>query len=270
MRCKMELVNTRRIRFGGDTPFLSACQMGQLEAASFLAEVAGIDLNAVNENGESAFHRACDYGHLEVVRFLAALPGFNVLHATNIYEQTGLHLAIESDHLHVVRFLLSSNLGFDTETRDTNNCTALHRAIMCNRLDIAEYLVSVHNADIQPIGHLNRSCLHWAVAKMNVKVVRYLLESFPVAVPGLLAATDDFGNTPLHHCKYGDDGEICRLLIQNGAQINARNIYGKTPLHGATYHLALAQEFIQHGADLLATDNGGNTPFDLAYSNITT
>ncbi len=64
----------------------------------------------------------------------------------------------------------------------------------------------------------------------------------------------------------GGHAEIAKMLVRAGADVNARQRHGWTPLHGAadsgdreTVELLLA-----HGADLAATHDGGKTALDIA------
>jgi ankyrin repeat protein len=65
-----------------------------------------------------------------------------------------------------------------------------------------------------------------------------------------------------------DQGEVARYLIENGARINARakDRHGGTPLHWAAAlgRLEMARRLIDAGADLNAGDNDGFTPLDAA------
>ena len=55
-------------------------------------------------------------------------------------------------------------------------------------------------------------------------------------------------------------------LLDAGADINARDGFGLTPLHGAAYRgwNEMVRYLVSHGADLTAADNQGYTPFDAA------
>lgn len=97
---------------------------------------------------------------------------------------------------------------------------------------------------------------------------------------------NSFGDTALHYC---NDKDICKALIDNGADVNVLNITGMSPLHFALdseialelilnganvrqksimgltpLHMAMDPDIsdilIQYGADIDAVDNGGNTP----------
>ena len=56
------------------------------------------------------------------------------------------------------------------------------------------------------------------------------------------------------------------MLIENGADIYAKNKYGSTPLHQAIErgHKKVAQLLIENGADIYAMNNDKLTPLSIA------
>jgi ankyrin repeat protein len=78
------------------------------------------------------------------------------------------------------------------------------------------------------------------------------------------------GATPLHTAALGGDSEVVKLLLDHGAEINARDQEsGATPLsyaaslgRGEVVELLLAR-----GADLTLRNTRGQTPLDLAEEN---
>ena len=77
-----------------------------------------------------------------------------------------------------------------------------------------------------------------------------------------IEAQDNDGNTPLHHASYNRHLEVVKILIELGANIEAQNKDGDTPLHYASYnrHPKVVKMLIELGANIEAQDNDGNTP----------
>ena len=59
--------------------------------------------------------------------------------------------------------------------------------------------------------------------------------------------------------------ETVKALIEAGADVNAKNEEGKTPLHRAVFweNLETVEALLKAGAKVKARDEGGWTPLDL-------
>ncbi|GIK15190.1 MAG: hypothetical protein BroJett003_01540 [Planctomycetota bacterium] len=73
--------------------------------------------------------------------------------------------------------------------------------------------------------------------------------------------------TALHQAVYGDSAEV-RALISGGANVNARDIDGDTPLHSAAHsgNRSAIEILIHAGANVNAADRNRNTPLHYAAS----
>lgn len=80
-------------------------------------------------------------------------------------------------------------------------------------------------------------------------------------------ARDESGNHPLYYAAgYPDEDMLITLkeLVWWGADIHSRNIGGETPLHAACErdgaHSKVVEYLLQEGADANAVDDAGDTP----------
>ncbi|MEH1771269.1 MAG: ankyrin repeat domain-containing protein, partial [Nostoc sp.] len=72
----------------------------------------------------------------------------------------------------------------------------------------------------------------------------------------------NYGETPLHLAVSQGNKQVVELLIAKGADVNAKNKDGNTPLHLA-YDLDIVKLLIAKGADANAKNNDDMTPAEL-------
>lgn len=75
---------------------------------------------------------------------------------------------------------------------------------------------------------------------------------------------DEYGYTPLHIATDGQHHDIVRMLIENGAEVNAQDREGMTALHHAVLRedIVLAEMLLLGGADQSIRDNYGLVAID--------
>lgn len=88
---------------------------------------------------------------------------------------------------------------------------------------------------------------------------RGTLEKLIAADPAMVTSKDPAGSTPLHHAAGFGTLETLTLLLDHGADINARNRRSSTPLHWAVHDEAKVRLLLSRGAAVNATQVEGRT-----------
>jgi hypothetical protein len=128
-----------------------------------------------------------------------------------------------------------------------------------------------HGADPNAIdsGHgYEQTALHAAACEGNEKITRLLLEAG--ANPN---ARDKEGATPLHIAvQHGNAIEVAIALIEKGADVNAQESNGQTPLHrAANYgHKDACRILVERGANKDIADENGRKAIDQCRNDIQT
>jgi len=111
--------------------------------------------------------------------------------------------------------------------------------------------------------HLGRQPLHYAALIDDLDAARLLIEAG--ADPN---ARDKANFTPLHFAAQQNSARVAELLLARGAEIDPQDAYGDTPLWRAVFNSRGAGTMIQllrdHGADPLKANKSGQTPLGLA------
>eukprot|EP01130_Rhizamoeba_saxonica_P014935 TRINITY_DN6606_c0_g1_i1.p1 TRINITY_DN6606_c0_g1~~TRINITY_DN6606_c0_g1_i1.p1 ORF type:complete len:734 (-),score=170.18 TRINITY_DN6606_c0_g1_i1:45-2246(-) len=147
------------------------------------------------------------------------------------------------------------------------------------RIDLEAFQDAMKSAtlNLTEVNHANMSILHYVVSK---KSIPHELEDDNIAI--ILEILDhpdidvnqrsDGGNTAFHYfCKIfpiPNCASVFEKFIQRGADVNAVNDNGETPLHQAMFNQALKVLIIhfllENGADVNAQNESGNTALHYA------
>ena len=199
---------------------------------------AGAEVNARDTLGATPLHRAAGVAWPDNDSLVSLLVEVGAdLHATDDAGRTALHHALRSDNPATAAKLIE--LGSDTAARDDSGYVA--NPLDCARFNTATFF------HLAPTGTV-ADCIEGG-ADVNAR--------FDYNVDG----HQPDGSTPLHFASvWARDPVIVSLLVQAGAEVNARNGSGGSPLHSAarsSENPAMIAALVEAGAELDAWTERG-------------
>ena len=228
----MPEVNARS--YDGSTSLHRAAERGNSAAAKLLI-AAGAEVNARNDRGESPMHLAAlakGKNSVDVAELL--LKNQAEIELTNYAGATPLAMAVSFLNEKLTSYLLSK--GALLTTRDNQGETLLHLAVhgqgiddgsdnLSNPLSMVKLLLA-RGADIFAIDQNNFSLLHAVASTDNVSTAEWL-----IATGVRIDDRTETGATALHIAASWARRAMVLRLIQLGADVQAVDNFGQTPLH---------------------------------------
>ncbi|MCJ1405818.1 hypothetical protein MMC11_009048, partial [Xylographa trunciseda] len=237
-------------------PFLIACGYGLQEIAQSMV-TTGIESSGSADAFIKPSHIAIGNGHIEIARLLIS-RGVDV-DARIVGVDRPIALAVKKGLLRIVELLIDGGAILDARGEGPW-CSILELAILHQNESIVQLLLE-RGADVETEDYLERTALGCATSIGNVTIVQLLLDhgakigarnptgmtalhiaadaglrtvaelllihSARHAEMNILSAVDECGRLPLH---YAASSEVVRLFVTSGAEINAKDFYGATPL----------------------------------------
>lgn len=201
-------------------PFHFACRNNTADIVKLFIEKP-VTVEAANNKGDTALHLAAQRADTGVAEYLLTTDAVHLVNAVNLDGRTPLHVTAAAKNTTLLLRLL--NAGANINAHDNDGMTALHEAARTHNLLLARLLIK-RGADVGKEGK-----------------------------PGTA--------TPLHLAIRAGvtSSSMVDLLIDNHADVNARDKNGCTPLMAATLcgADAVCKRLLENGADPSVRDNSG-------------
>ncbi|GBN05336.1 Serine/threonine-protein phosphatase 6 regulatory ankyrin repeat subunit B [Araneus ventricosus] len=241
----------------GATPLHLAAKNGQLDIVEFLCNKKAV-FHLKDIMGFTALHYSCLHGHKHVANYLIEKGA--KISARDAKNRTPLHLAAMNGHIKVIEILISK--GIDLNCTDANECSALHLSTAFDKENVTEFLLT-KGAVINLWNNFHTSPLFSAIKNCNVKILKLL-----IARGADFNLINSQGLKALHFGALHGNKEIIEELIKYNADVNYP-FFGKTPLHLAVLNntIEVVKVLIKNGAQVDAEDKSGFTPLCLAVKN---
>ena len=161
--------------------------------------------------------------------------------------------AVRQKHAAVVEVLIDAGAGFAIFgiMVDTGR-SPLHEACRSGALSVVKLLVKA-GAGVRVTDNDGRTCLMCASEHGRTETVRYLL-----CLPQVDANNSgNRGYTSVHRAVLRKHSDVVKVLIDAGADVDAKDSKGRTPLHCActVEYPENVQMLVEAGADVCAVDD---------------
>lgn len=232
------------------TPLMMAARNNHTQVVKLLCD-SGADGNAADVSGRTALAMAfLPFTHaIDPLLVMHLIDAGADLNAPDINGETPLVHGLRGVSTDAMRVLIKS--GADVCAHDVGGKTALRRAAESGNLDIVACLLEHPDVNVNALDGRGRTALAGAVDHGRLAVVDMLLQT-----PGINVDTKLFPRrcTALFYAAShaGPNAQVMvNRLLDSGADVNARDFYGQTPLMQATRYgrQDIAAILRQRGAD---------------------
>jgi ankyrin repeat protein len=241
--------------YSGHSIIESAIDKGALDTVKYLVEHHKWDVHHRNKPsfGNTPIHHAAKKGQLEILKYLIEEKGGDV-DTRNDLGDPPVFLAAEKPYMTIIRYLVEERKA-DLKATNTRKENILYVAAKKGDTRVMQYVLDERKTplDVNWTDELHYTVLQVAVRQNKPRVIKYLVVDKHADVN----IVDDQKRSPLHIAAFGDNGPVCKFLVEHGANLQAKDKLGYTPTDNANdeklinYLKEQAHERIPRSVDLL-------------------
>ena len=210
--------------------------------------------------GATPLHHAVFNSNLDLIAFL--LSNRAQANAFDKCDRRPVHYAAAVDSTDAIRFLVTTG-GAEVNVRDKDLMTPIHIAATKGSLNALQLLLDF-GAKIDAIDSFGNSAVHWAALNGQDDILDEL-----ILREANLSCVNHNGITPLHlaaSSRIGASALDVLLTNKDKIDVNARDKYGRTPLHLAAKYGRhnMINDLIRCGANTSIADKALATPLHYA------
>ncbi|XP_067928929.1 serine/threonine-protein phosphatase 6 regulatory ankyrin repeat subunit B-like [Watersipora subatra] len=233
-------------------------------------------VNQACNEGETAVHLAAeilksqihhDFEDTDLMKLLLEYGGDTNI-PNKLTMETAVHYCARAGNadimLEIVKRTDPSKIQIAVNKQSKNGWSPLLVASKEGHLEIVKILLQTH-ARVDVFDEHGKAALHLAAESGHTSVADTLLEH-----KAFVNVKSKIGLTPLHLASRSGFNGLVKLLIEtHGATVDALSLAKKTSLHMAAEvgQMVVCNTLLKLGADPNATDEGGQTPLHLAAEN---
>ncbi len=237
----------------GDTALSLAVSLKRYDAIQALAQ-AGANPFIENKAGFSSLETAFRDGKNTTERLVSAYP----MDTRDAQGNSMLHHAVQSKAQgEIIKYLIARQGSASPKNNEGD--TPLHIACQQNLAEQGEILI-LAEADLFSANARGQTPVMLALGSESGSILPWFF------TPNTIKARDTSLNTPLHYSARAGSREGCIFLVNRGADMNAVNRDGRTPLMTAiqSNSLTAVNALLALGASVNVRDTSGFSPLHLS------